>query len=213
MTTVNPIVNPQVSTAFKGKSKKAFDALEKLANKMPEDALKQEALKDIRKPVSDEAFASAHKKARDVLEAFKNGDFKDIKVIDDSVFKSYNELSSEDKNILRKAYINDVLGYFFKPKKLTPEQAALERVNGMAYAAAGRSKEEMQIRLMNELMMGNNDFVAGVKEYLAKDAAKNAYKKYKRVDLIHSFYYSFFNAVSFFIHMTGNCSYNRTYTD
>ena len=161
MTTVNPIVNPQVSTAFKGKSKKAFDALEKLANKMPEDALKQEALKDI----------------RDVLEAFKNGDFKDIKVIDDSVFKSYNELSSEDKNILRKAYINDVLGYFFKPKKLTPEQAALERVNGMAYAAAGRSKEEMQIRLMNELMMGNNDFVAGVKEYLAKDAAKNAYKK------------------------------------
>ena len=27
MTTVNPIVNPQVSTAFKGKSKKAFDAL------------------------------------------------------------------------------------------------------------------------------------------------------------------------------------------
>lgn len=148
MTTVNPIVNPQVSTAFKGKSKKAFDALEKLANKMPEDALKQEALKDIRKPVSDEAFASAHKKARDVLEAFK-----------------------------RKAYINDVLGYFFKPKKLTPEQAALERVNGMAYAAAGRSKEEMQIRLMNELMMGNNDFVAGVKEYLAKDAAKNAYKK------------------------------------
>ena len=55
MTTVNPIVNPQVSTAFKGKSKKAFDALEKFANKMPEDALKQEALKDIRKPVSDEA--------------------------------------------------------------------------------------------------------------------------------------------------------------
>lgn len=47
----------------------------------------------------------------------------------------------------------------------------------MAYAAAGRSKEEMQIRLMNELMMGNNDFVAGVKEYLAKDVAKNAYKK------------------------------------
>ena len=177
MTTVNPIVNPQVSTAFKGKSKKAFDALEKLANKMPEDALKQEALKDIRKPVSDEAFASAHKKARDVLEAFKNGDFKDIKVIDDSVFKSYKELSYEDKKILRKAYINDVLGYLFKPKKLTPEQAALERVNGMAYAAAGRSKEEMQIRLMNELMMGNNDFVAGVKEYLAKDAAKNAYKK------------------------------------
>ena len=44
MTTVNPIVNPQVSTAFKGKSKKAFDALEKFANKMPEDALTQEAL-------------------------------------------------------------------------------------------------------------------------------------------------------------------------
>lgn len=80
MTTVNPIVNPQVSTAFKGKSKKAFDALEKLANKMPEDALKQEALKDIRKPVSDEAFASAHKKARDVLEAFKMEILKILKL-------------------------------------------------------------------------------------------------------------------------------------
>ena len=47
----------------------------------------------------------------------------------------------------------------------------------MAYAAAGRSKEEMQTRLINELMMGNKDFVAGAIEYLAKDAAKNAYKK------------------------------------
>ena len=47
----------------------------------------------------------------------------------------------------------------------------------MAYAATGRSKEEMQTRLMNEVMMGNKDFISGVNDYLAKDAAKNAYKK------------------------------------
>ena len=58
-----------------------------------------------------------------------------------------------------------------------PDLAMIERMNGMAYAAQARSKEEVYIRLMDELMAGHTDFVAGAKEYLAKDAAKNAYKK------------------------------------
>ena len=83
------------------------------------------------------------------------------------------------KNKLPKI-LNDILSQntmIIKELPLDPNLAMIERMNGMAYAAAGRSKEEMQTRLMNELMAGHTDFVAGAKEYLAKDAAKNAYKK------------------------------------
>ena len=73
MSTINPVVTPQPqSMAFKGKNKKVFDALEKLTNTMPDEALKQAALKDIRKPVSVEAYASAHKKAAEILDTLKN---------------------------------------------------------------------------------------------------------------------------------------------
>ena len=83
------------------------------------------------------------------------------------------------KNKLPKT-LNDILAQntkIIKELPPDPDWAMIERMNGMAYAAAGRSKEEMQTRLMNELMAGHTDFVAGAKEYLAKDAAKNAYKK------------------------------------
>lgn len=68
-------------------------------------------------------------------------------------------------------------GIFFPKMELTPEQAMIERMNGMAYAARAGSQEEIKARVMNEAMMGNKDFISGVNEYLAKDAAKNAYKK------------------------------------
>ena len=140
MTTVNPISTPQqVSTAFKGKNKKALEALDKLAFELP------------KKAVSDAETKAAHDKAD--LEA-------------------HTKVGNVIQNLIAK-----VNGIFFPKTKLTPEQAMIERMNGMAYAATGRSKEEMQTRLMNEAMMGNKDFISGVNDYLAKDAAKNAYKK------------------------------------
>ena len=176
MSTINPVVTPQPqSMAFKGKNKKVFDALEKLTNTMPDEALKQAALKDIREPVSEEAYASAHKKAAKILDTLKNGKL-DFKVVDDSVFKSYKELSTEDKKILKEAYIKDVLGYF-KIKKLSTEQATLERINGMTAASQIHNKEELKNLIMREALMGNKDFLQGVNDYLATDAAKDIYKK------------------------------------
>ena len=141
MTTVNPIATPQqVSTAFKGKNKKALEALDKLAFELPKKAVRDAETK----AAHDKAYLEAHTKAGKVMQ----------------------EVIANMKN-----------GTLFPKTELTPEQAMIERMNGMAYAAAGRSKEEMQTRLMNELMAGHTDFVAGAKEYLAKDAAKNAYKK------------------------------------
>lgn len=137
----SPIVPPQqVSTAFKGKNKKALEALDKLAFELPKKAVRDAETK----AAHDKAYLEAHTKAGKVMQ----------------------EVIANMKN-----------GILFPKTELTPEQAMIERMNGMAYAAAGRSKEEMQTRLMNELMAGHTDFVAGAKEYLAKDAAKNAYKK------------------------------------
>lgn len=132
----SPIATPQqVSTAFKGKNKKALEAVDKLAFELPKKAVRDAETK----AAHDKAYLEAHTKAGKVMQK--------------------------------------VIGILFPKTELTPEQAMIERMNGMAYAAAGRSKEEMQTRLMNELMAGHTDFVAGAKEYLAKDAAKNAYKK------------------------------------
>jgi len=141
MTTVNPIATPQqVSTAFKGKNKKALEALDKLAFELP-----KKAVRDVEtKAAHDKAYLEAHTKAGKVMQ----------------------EVIANMKN-----------GILFPKTELTPEQAMIERMNGMAYAAQARSKEEVYIRLMDELMAGHTDFVAGAKEYLAKDAAKNAYKK------------------------------------
>ncbi len=70
--TVNPVQTQQSQgLAFKAKNKKAFEALEKLANRMPEDAIKQLALKDIRKPVSGEAYVAAHQKAGEFIKQKK----------------------------------------------------------------------------------------------------------------------------------------------
>lgn len=135
----SPIATPQqVSTAFKGKNKKALEALDKLAFELPKKAVRDAETK----AANDKAYF--HTKAGKVMQ----------------------EVIANMKN-----------GILFPKTELTPEQAMIERMNGMAYAVAGHSKEEMQTRLMNELMAGHTDFVAGAKEYLAKDAAKNAYKK------------------------------------
>lgn len=70
--TVNPVQTQQSqSLAFKAKNKKVFEALEKLTNRMPEDAIKQLALKDIRKPVSGDAYVAAHKKAGEFIKQQK----------------------------------------------------------------------------------------------------------------------------------------------
>lgn len=177
MTTINPVVTPQTQApAFKGGKKKVTEALEKLANKMPEEALKQAALKDIRKPVSDEAYASAHKTAGKFLEFLKEGGLKDFKIVDDTDFKRFKDLSPEDKKLSREELKKAILDYF-KPIKLNPEQARLERINGMTAASQVRNKEELENLIVNEAFMGRKDFLQGVNDYLAKGAAKDIYKK------------------------------------
>ena len=90
--------------------------------------------------------------------------------------KLYENGGSDEKarNIIMNTISVMVSNFEFSEKDF---EALIERMNGMAYAAQARSKEEVYIRLMDELMAGHTDFVAGAKEYLAKDAAKNAYKK------------------------------------
>ena len=127
--------------------------------------------------------------------AFKGKDKKVLEAIDKLGFELPKKAvrDAETKGLQDKAYleghtkagnvIQDVIakvvknGIFFPKMELTPEQAMIERMNGMAYAARAGSKEEIKARVMNEAMMGNKDFISGVNEYLAKDAAKNAYKK------------------------------------
>lgn len=100
----------------------------------------------------------------------------DVKLIDDKVFTSYKELPAEDKKLLQEAYKKEVLG-FFAPKKLSPEQAAIERTNGMVAAYKIKDKEELKNLIINEALMGHKDFLEGVNEALAKGAAKDIYKK------------------------------------
>lgn len=141
MTTVNPIVTQQpTAPAFKGKDKKALEAIDKLCFELPKKAVRDAETKALQ----DKAYSEAHTKAG--------------KVMQDVIAKVKN-------------------GIFFPKMELTPEQAMIERMNGMAYAARAESKEEIKARVMNEAMIGNKDFISGVNEYLAKDAAKNAYKK------------------------------------
>jgi len=62
-------------------------------------------------------------------------------------------------------------------KKLTKEQAILEQTAGMTCAATTADKAVLSEIVRRETMLGHMDFVKGINEYLAKDAAKNVYKK------------------------------------
>ncbi len=64
-----------------------------------------------------------------------------------------------------------------KAKKLTPEQAFMERVAGMSCAASTPDKEILKETVLRETALGHFDFVKGINEYLANSAAKNGYKK------------------------------------
>ena len=126
--------------------------------------------------------------------AFKGNDKKALEAIDklcfelpkravrDAETKAVQDQACAEAHTKLREFISGVIakmknGVFFPYMKLTPEQAMIERMNGMAYAAQGRSKEDIKVRVMNEAMIGNKDFIAGVNEYLAKHAAKNGYKK------------------------------------
>lgn len=61
-------------------------------------------------------------------------------------------------------------------KKLTPEEAFMERVAGMTCAATTHDKEVLKETVLRETALGNFDFVRGINEYLANSAAKGAYK-------------------------------------
>lgn len=61
------------------------------------------------------------------------------------------------------------------PKKLTPEQVLLEKALGAQYALT-HDAEEIKYRAMNEILLGNMDFVDGMKEALAIYSALNSYK-------------------------------------
>ena len=66
---------------------------------------------------------------------------------------------------------------FPNAKKLTPEQAFMEKVAGMSCAAATKDPAVLKETVLRETALGNFDFVSGINEYLAKNAAKSAYKK------------------------------------
>ncbi len=66
---------------------------------------------------------------------------------------------------------------FPNAKKLTPEQAFMEKVAGMSCAANTKDPAVLKETVLRETALGNFDFVSGINEYLAKNAAKGAYKK------------------------------------
>ena len=76
-----------------------------------------------------------------------------------------------------KGNVTNIIGKI-KPKNLSPEQAAMEKIAGATYGveALKKSPEEVKERLMKEAISGNLDFVRGANEVLAKDAAKKIYK-------------------------------------
>ena len=51
-------------------------------------------------------------------------------------------------------------------KKLTPEQVFLEKIAGVQYALT-HDIEDIKIRAIKEIFLGNMDFVDGMKEALA----------------------------------------------
>ncbi len=62
-------------------------------------------------------------------------------------------------------------------KVLTPEEAFMEKVAGMSCAANTQDKAVLKEIVLRETLLGNLDFVKGINEYLANNAAKSVYKK------------------------------------
>ncbi len=59
---------------------------------------------------------------------------------------------------------------------LSPNEATIERLSGAAYAMKGRSSAELKETALRETMLGHLDFVKGINDVLAKNAAKDSYK-------------------------------------
>ena len=62
-------------------------------------------------------------------------------------------------------------------KKVSPQDAIIERTAGFSYAKTHQNPQEIQETVLRETLVGNYDFVAGINDALAKTAAKNGYKK------------------------------------
>ena len=52
----------------------------------------------------------------------------------------------------------------------------MERLRGVTEAMKGRSPEKLKETVLRETMLGNTEFVKGINDVLAKDAAKNGHK-------------------------------------
>lgn len=84
----------------------------------------------------------------------------------------------EGKNLLKKSLETfKNMKCPFSGKKLSPEQRVMERLNGAAYAAKHSNYPEViQETVIRETAAGNMDFVKGVNDVLAQNAAKDTYK-------------------------------------
>lgn len=72
---------------------------------------------------------------------------------------------------------NKIVENILQKKVLTPEQAFMEQVAGMCCAAKTPDKAILKEIALRETSLGNLDFVKGINEYLANNAAKSVYKK------------------------------------
>ena len=72
---------------------------------------------------------------------------------------------------------NKIVENILQKKVLTPEQAFREKVAGMSCAANTPDKAILKEIALRETSLGNLDFVKGINEYLANNAAKSVYKK------------------------------------
>lgn len=62
-----------------------------------------------------------------------------------------------------------------KPVSLEEAKAMMERMGGVTEAMR-RSPAELKETVLRETMLGNTDYVKGINDILAKNAAKNGYK-------------------------------------
>ena len=61
--------------------------------------------------------------------------------------------------------------------KLSSEQAFMEQAAGMTCAANTKDPAVLKETVLRESALGNFDFVKGINEFLARNSAKNIYKK------------------------------------
>ncbi len=84
----------------------------------------------------------------------------------DSAAENSMSFRAKMPNILKKA----------AGKKVSPQDAIIERTAGFNYAMAHKDPQEIKETVLRETMIGNYDFVAGINDALAKTAAKKGYK-------------------------------------